>query len=151
MPKRVSVPSVKTDAERGPFGAWAFHARDALNLSVEEVASRLGYHPASLRKVESGSAPASRRLVRELPALYGDLATEKRLTLPPAPAEQEPPESDVAVALRELVEEVRLSRLASERSAEVLAELLGVVVQGRLPQQEIATEVAAQGHRGNGQ
>jgi len=126
---------VKSDAERGPFGAWAFHARDQLDLSVEQVADDLHYHPASLRKMESGSAPASRRMRRELPGLYRRRALEKGISIPPAPAGEEPaaPSTDVAAAIRELVEEVRASRLVSERSAVVMAELLGALVGGHQP------------------
>jgi transcriptional regulator with XRE-family HTH domain len=129
---------VKSDLERGAFGAWAFHSRDQLDVSVEEVAERLGYHPASLRKVESGSAEPSRRIVRELPALYRTIAVEKGVALSPAPAEEAPNavSSDLAQILSEIRDELRLSRLVSERSAEVLAELLGTLAAGRLPLSE---------------
>lgn len=134
---------MKSDFERGPFGAWAFHARDALDLSVEEVASRLGYHPASMRKMESGSAPPSRRMIRELPALYGEIAGEKSVTLPPPPAGEPEGPTDAASAIRELVEEVRLSRLAQERTAAVLVDLIGLVAQGRPLLSESAAEAVA--------
>lgn len=80
---------MKSDLERGPFGAWAFRARDQLDLTVEAVAQTLGYHPASLRKMESGSAPASRRMKRELPDLYRRLASEKGITLDSLPNDEE--------------------------------------------------------------
>jgi transcriptional regulator with XRE-family HTH domain len=130
---------VKSDLERGAFGAWAFHSRDQLDVSVEEVAERLGYHPASLRKVESGSAEPSRRIVRELPALYRTIAVEKGVALSPAPAEEAPTQATDAgllAVLSEIRDELRLSRLVSERSAEVLAELLGTLAAGRLPLSE---------------
>lgn len=150
VPKRVMVPFVKSDMERGPFGAWAFRARDQLDLSVEYVAETLGYHPASLRKMESGSAPASRRMKRELPDLYRRLASERGVALDSLPADDAAPEGDLASAVRELVEEVRLSRLAQERSAATLADLMGVVLAGRLPQSESADEGAAPVQSGNG-
>jgi len=139
---------VKSDAERGPFGSWAFRARDLLDVSVEDVAQRLGYHPASLRKVESGSAPPSRRLQRELPDLYRTLAVERGVILPPLAQPVESPDMDLAAAIRELVAEVRLSRLAQERSAEVLAELVGGAVVGRLPQSESEAEADAPSRSG---
>jgi hypothetical protein len=138
---------VKSDVERGPFGAWAFRARDQLDLAVEAVAEMLGYHPASLRKLESGSAPASRRMRRELPDLYRRLAAERGVVLDAAPAEDALSEPDLVSVVRELVEEVRLSRLSQERSTGVLADLLGYVMAGRLPQSETEDAAGAPVHR----
>ena len=63
---------VKTPEERGPVGAWAYDARIGAELSVEQVIEKLPtrYHPATLRKVEGGSAKAGRRMLRELATVY---------------------------------------------------------------------------------
>lgn len=142
---------VKSDIERGPFGAWAFHTRDRLDLKVEEVADRLGYHPASLRKMESGSVEPSRRMVRELPTLYSEIATAKGVVIPQPPASDETRASESAAVLlaiekqtamlekqwtattalvghlAELVQEIRGDRRDAHEERMQLAELIGIV------------------------
>jgi hypothetical protein len=112
----------KTDAERGPFGAWAYNTRVLLDRSVEEIVSMLPttYHPATLRKVEGGTPTGSRppaRMWRELGALYAKLAKagntdiDAQPRLNPEPADGEP--ADLASALRDLT--VELTAWRTER------------------------------------
>lgn len=77
----------KTDAERGPIGAWAYNTRDALGLSVEQVIPLLPttYHPATLRKAEGGTVPPGTRMWRELGNLYGQLAEERHVPIDAQP------------------------------------------------------------------
>ena len=77
----------KSDAEVGTLGVWAYNTRDALDLSVEEAVAALPttYHPATLRKVEGGSARPGTRMWRELGSLYARIAAEKGIDLEPQP------------------------------------------------------------------
>lgn len=104
---------VKTAEERGPVGAWAYEARVERELSVEQVIERLPtrYHPATLRKVESGSSQPGRRMLRELAALYGVEAPGEPL----APTTEL---SELAASIRDLaraIQEERAERLEWER------------------------------------
>lgn len=68
---------MKSDAERGPVGAWARHARlDAGYTSAEravEAATAAGIHVTVpyLRGIEAGTNRAGKGLLRELGTLYG--------------------------------------------------------------------------------
>lgn len=67
---------MKSPAERGPIGAWAYEARADADLSVEEVVERLTragqpVSAATIRGVEGGSKKPSRRLLRGLSTVYG--------------------------------------------------------------------------------
>jgi transcriptional regulator with XRE-family HTH domain len=67
---------VKTPAERGPIGAWAYTARTAAELTVEDVADRLrdrghAVHPATIRGIEGGTKKPGRALLTGLSDLYG--------------------------------------------------------------------------------
>ena len=66
---------------------WAYDTRDALDLSVEAAVAALPtqYHPATLRKVEGGSARPGTRMWRELGNLYARLASEKGAAIDPQP------------------------------------------------------------------
>lgn len=77
----------KSDAERGPFGAWAYNTRTALDLSVEAVIAALPttYHPATLRKAEGGTVPPGTRMWRELGNLYLKRAEERHVPIDPQP------------------------------------------------------------------
>jgi hypothetical protein len=77
----------KSDAEVGPLGVWAYDTRELLDLKVEAVIAALPttYHPATLRKVEGGSARPGRRMWRELAAFYVRIALEKGIQLDPQP------------------------------------------------------------------
>lgn len=130
----------KTGAERGPFGAWAYNTRDALDLSVEAIVAALPthYHPATLRKVEGGGGalrtPPPSRMWRELSNLYSRLADEQKLAIDPQPrlgpeppgAAQSPDPLIVALtaqttAITALVGEMRLAR---ERDQDAAAAIL---------------------------
>jgi hypothetical protein len=69
--------ALKSDAERGPVGAWARHARlDAGYTSAEravEAATAAGVHLTVpyLRGIEAGTNRAGKALLHELGALYG--------------------------------------------------------------------------------
>ena len=78
----------KTDEEREPFGAWAYNTRDALGLSVEQVAERLPTKPSpsTLRKAEAGPTLPGRGLMRDLWQLYRQLGIERGVTVPPPPS-----------------------------------------------------------------
>jgi transcriptional regulator with XRE-family HTH domain len=98
------VAHLKTPEERGAIGAWAYETRDRLGLSVEQVVERLPtrYHPATLRKIEGGSAKAGRRMLRELAELY--LAEGKArgiAVIGPPGSRQDESGDDVAAAIRD--------------------------------------------------
>lgn len=77
----------KTDAERGPLGAWAYRTRDLLDLTPEAVGTIVGASPATIRKIEGGSNPhPSSRLLRDLYAAYLHAAEDR-----PRPIAIEPP------------------------------------------------------------
>ena len=66
---------VKTAAERGRIGAWAYEARADADMSVEQVVARLersgnGVSAATIRGIEGGSKKPSRRLLRALATIY---------------------------------------------------------------------------------
>lgn len=77
----------KNDAERGPFGAWAYNTRTALDLKVEAVIAALPttYHPATLRKAEGGTVPPGLRMWRELGNLYMKRADERHVPIDAQP------------------------------------------------------------------
>lgn len=67
---------MKTPAERGAIGAWAYAARQHSELSVEEVTERLrlrgvSVHPATLRGIEGGTKKPGRALLTGLSDIYG--------------------------------------------------------------------------------
>lgn len=137
--KRATVALVKTDIERGPWGAWAYHTRDDNfpELTPEQVSVALGYSDSTIRKVEAGSPghnPPSKPIRRKLPKYYAALAREHGITIDPPPpdpdaAPAEPPtpaptfDPALAEAIFAMVEEVRLSRVAQETIALALGEL----------------------------
>jgi len=127
-----------------PISAWIASERKAHGWKVEELSARLrgmGYEAetATVRVWEAGRSPKAETI-----------EGLERLFESKAPRDDAPDNSDLVAAIRELVEEVRLSRLASERSGEVLAELLGVVAAGRLPRSESASASAAPDRPGVG-
>ena len=121
---------MKTPAERGPIGAWAYEARADADLSVEQVADQLArmgnpIKPASIRGVESGTKKPSRRLLRALSELYGkpvpgevDMAQAGRDAMPGLATLVEVLERQAA-ALTALAE--RLGREDEEREARLRA------------------------------
>lgn len=136
----------KSPAEVGPLGVWAYDTRDALDLSVEAAVAALPtqYHPATLRKVEGGSARPGTRMWRELANLYTKVAAAKGIAIDPQPRLTPEPlettESGDALiraleaqtaAISELVAEVRLSRGEETVSREALMKALGFVLAQR--------------------
>jgi len=95
VPKRAKVAAVKSPAERGPIGAWAYESRTEADLSVPAVIEQLARRgvrvtEATLRGIEGGSKKPGRRLLRELASIYGSVppgepqaATEQFLDLGP--------------------------------------------------------------------
>lgn len=155
VPKRAIVPAMKTDSERGEWGAWAYRTRTRLGLSLEQVAADVGYSDGAMRKTEAGSPgyrPPSRPIMRALPDYYRSRAAERGVVIDPAPV-QEPPvitgvlgattapataafTGDVAEAIRdqtrvmaELVDELRSAR---EQAQPDLAEVVARSVEAAL-------------------
>lgn len=113
---------MKTAAERGPVGAWAYDARQDADLSVEEVAERLTrigqpVTAATLRGVESGSKKPSRRLLRAMGQVYGR----------PAPNEEAAaPEGTTVERLLEAQAELTRALITEQRATQaLLREVLG--------------------------
>lgn len=66
-----------TDEQRGPLGAWAYHARIAAGYTnTDQVVPLLGLRLRSdtLRGIESGHTGASPEVLGALEALYGATA-----------------------------------------------------------------------------
>lgn len=111
---------IKDDSERGPFGAWAYHARTRLELSDEQVVRSLPtrWNPATLRKLEGGTGSAKMRA--EVVVYYQSQALKRGLALPDPPAATavalDPTQELIAalhaqtLAMTELVNELRLAR-----------------------------------------
>jgi len=134
------MPRVKSDAERGVVGAWMRRERMAREWSPEQVVAELAKRGEPIRVdyyrgVEAGKKPGS-GLLQTLMTIYG---SEPAPPSTPA-AEAVGGNPDLAAAIRDLVEEVRLSRLSSERSADVLAQLLAVVIEGASSRTESADD-----------
>lgn len=111
VPKRATMPGMKSPAERGPVGAWAEEARDAADLSVPQVIASLaakghGVTDATIRGIEGGSKKPGRKLLRLLGEVYG--------SRPPGQPEEAPPGDMAALVreLRELAEAIREERQA---------------------------------------
>lgn len=104
---------MKSPAERGPTGAWAYEARADADLSVEAVVERLArvgvpVTAATLRGIEGGSKQPSRRLLRALADVYGrpvpgdkSEGAAGETTMPAALASLASAVSDLAAELRE--------------------------------------------------
>ena|SRR3990167_2668724 len=106
-----------SDEERGPLAAWAYNARDRLDLSLEQVIERLPtrYNPATLRKAEARSEKMSRKLYRELRDLYAVEARHRNVILDSAPPFGTIPDTlnaGVIEAIDRLVVELRADREA---------------------------------------
>lgn len=109
---------MKTSAERGPIGAWAYDARADADLSVEEVVDRLARigHPvtaATVRGIEGGSKKPGRGLIRALAKVYGKM--------PPAEADLIPEIGELAV-LADAIEHQAVAIEALIRRFEELAD-----------------------------
>lgn len=141
--------TVKTAAERGPIGAWAYESRDAADLSPEEVAERLTRMgqpvlAATIRGIEGGSKKPSRRLLKGLATIYG--------SVPPGEPVPEPVDLGHLVrAINDLVTEMRLARerdqdaaAAMQRAATALATSLRL---GGSHRGQLVVPVARRGER----
>lgn len=113
--------------ERGKFGAWLYVTRDALDLSAEQVVEMLPSQPTppTLRKMEGGTKP-SRRLRRDITALYKRLAAEKGITIEPPPVDDEGDTNDpkrVTALLEALSEQAELSKKILEATERQMSAL----------------------------
>lgn len=116
-----------------PVSEWIAVERKRAGWKVDELSRRLveaGYpaEVSTIRVWEAGRSPRQ-ETIEALERLFGSAAPRDR----DQGGDNSALISEQTAVLRELVEEVRLSRLVSERSAVVLAELLGSLAQGRLP------------------
>lgn len=114
------VAHIKSDEERGAFGAWAYHARLRLELSDAQVVEALPtkYNPATLRKLEGGSGSAKMR--DELSIYYRSQALLRGMAMPDPPSAKPvifDPMRELITALHaqtatmaDLVAEMRLAR-----------------------------------------
>jgi hypothetical protein len=140
---------VKSDIERGPEGAWAYRTRTILDLSVEQVIERLPtrYNPATLRKVEGGSAKAGRRMLGELWDLYrAEAEARGKIIAPPTGLVTPAASSDPVVAaidrqtkvMEDLVGELRLARSGESVRLAALEQVVEQLVRSLLPGQATA-------------
>lgn len=125
-----------------PVSLWISAERKRHGWKVADLASRLqaaGYEAAetTVRTWEAGRSPHP-DTISGLSRLFGSQA----------PVEPDANGTDLALVLREIRDELRLSRLSADKNADVLAELLGVVLAGRLPQPGTASADAAPAAKG---
>jgi hypothetical protein len=136
------MPPVKTPEERGPTAWWAYRTRDVLDLSVEQVVSRLPTKTdeSTLRKAEGDSRHMSRRLLRELGDLYRRefrvRGREGDYQEPPGPESRRSDVGDLPAlvrAINDLVEEMRLARLAQSEWTAGVQDVLAAALESREP------------------
>lgn len=101
--KRGIVASVKTPDERGPLSDWLVKARNASDLSQEQVAHALGYKDSTYRHAERLSANVSGPIWRRVvPYLQAEAAARgKALPPPPSFGDAKTADGDLAAAVRE--------------------------------------------------
>jgi hypothetical protein len=130
---------VKSDAERGPIGAWAYRERRRKGWTVEEAVLQLEaktgarLKAVSLRGIEAGPKPPSSEVRHALEEIYGSRAPDPQpittlADLVVALAAQ-------TAALNALVEELRAGRSTQpdESAVGAMAEALlraGIRVDG---------------------
>ena len=130
---------MKSPAERGPVGAWAYEARTDADLSVEEVVARLertgnGVSAATIRGVEGGSKKPSRRLLRALAKVYGLPAPGDMATTGDGGDTAVPGLADLIGSISALVEEIRATRRErADLEERVLALELAARLRGSSP------------------
>lgn len=78
--------SRKTDAERGPLGAWLYNAAVLLDLSAEDIAEAVGTSSPTIRKVMGGSnRQPGRRLLWDINAFMEAKSQERGRPVERAP------------------------------------------------------------------
>src|SRR5215216_7259718 len=65
--------------ESQSFGYWLKHKRKALDLTREELAERLGYSAATIRKIEDEERHPSVQVVERLAQVFNIPQTERTL------------------------------------------------------------------------
>jgi len=98
---------------------------DRLGMKPTEVAQRLGVAETTVRGWEAGRSIAPDN-VAALEALFGTPAPDQATAVAG--------ENDLLTAIRELVEELRLSRQEQSRWNRGVEETLAAVLQGRTPE-----------------
>lgn len=85
-PKRRA--SRKTDAERGPLGAWSYNTMVELGLSAEQIAMRAGKSAGHIRKIMGGSErDPSARVLRSIHHYFMEVGAAAD---PPIPVDRPP-------------------------------------------------------------
>ena len=127
MCHRSHMAAKKSDAEKGPLGAWAYGTRDLLDASPEDAAAAAGISYATLRKIEGGSTRApARRTVYALWQHYRRIGLAKGMPVEDPPAEWRQtvplpaPTTDLAGAITALTAELRAWREDDRRRLDTL-------------------------------
>ena len=136
----------KSDAEKGPLGAWATHARDLLGLSVAQAAAAAGVKEATYRKIEGGSNPApGRRTVYELWRYFRDQGAAQGIPIEDPPDEwAQIGSASVTVAVGDPLALIRaIERLAEiqARQTDVLSALVTQIADMGTAQSTVAALV----------
>lgn len=129
----------KTDAERGPLGAWAYNTRTLLQASPEDAAAAAGITYPTLRKIEGGSErfPA-RRVVWDLWRHFQRLGGAQDIPVEDPPVEwkiapttattpYDPVANDLAAAITALTNELRQWRETSQAQGDLLVEAVSSI------------------------
>lgn len=134
----------KTDAERGPLGAWAYNAMVDLGLSDEQIAARVEASSATVRKIAGGSERhPSARLLRAMHRYFMEVGAA---ATPPIPIDRPPglePDDNMAGAAGDTltVPASLLTALAAQTAA--ISELVGELRSARLVQADLEERIGA--------
>lgn len=125
VPKRANLSPVKSPSERGVIGAWAYQARTEADLSVEQVAERIGARgqavsAATIRGIESGAKKPGARLLR----LMGQVLE----STPPGSVAPVMDGDPVAAAIDRQTEAIKVQTAAIQAQTNALLALLSVQV-----------------------
>jgi transcriptional regulator with XRE-family HTH domain len=122
----------KTDAERGPLGAWAFNTRELLDMTAEAVAAIVSVHPGTVRKIEGGSnRTPSAHLLRSLHQVYMREGEAQRIAVAPPPGMRA--EEQTAPEPADLADAIRAQTRAIELQTAVLEKVLLALSGGQIP------------------
>jgi len=138
VPTSRLVARIKTDEERGPVGAWAYHARDDADLSDEQVVealARKGHRvtSATIRGIEGGTKKGSRKLLRLMGEVYGSRPPGEPVVVNGAGS------TDLAAVVAILERQVA----AAERQAAALEALVAYLIPREpVPDRESAQQAA---------